>query len=62
MGGCFPRGSIYSTFWGGGIRPPKYHTIKGIMGPSSLIAVYMDILGSKGFRDKGGHGGQASRN
>ena len=41
-----PRGSIYTT-----IRElaPKYHTIEGIMGPNSLMDVYVDPLGYLGI-------------
>ena len=37
-----PGGSRYTTFKELG---PKYHTIEGIMGPNSLMAVYVNPLG-----------------
>ena len=40
-----PRGSIYTTIRELGL---KYHTIEGIMGPNSLMVVYVDPLGLLG--------------
>ena len=39
-----PRGSIYTTIRESGPKIP-YHTIEGIMGPNSLMVVYVDPLG-----------------
>ena len=42
-----PRGSIYTTIRELGPKIPYY--IEGIMGPSSLMVVYVDPLGNLGF-------------
>ena len=40
----FPRGSIYTTIMELG---PKNHNGDGLLGPNSIVAVYMDPLGSE---------------
>ena len=54
---CFtkPRGSTDTTIKELG---PKYHTVEGIMGPNSLMVVYVDPLGQVGAF--GGSLGQAT--
>ena len=39
---CFPRGSIYTTIMELG---PQNHNGDGLLGPNSIIVVYMDPLG-----------------
>ena len=39
---AFPEGPYIQLL---GNEAPKYHTIEGIMGPNSLMVVYVDPLG-----------------
>ena len=36
-------------------QAPKYHSIEGVMGPNSLMVVYVDPLGSERKHDDGVH-------
>ena len=42
----FPRGSIYTTIMDLG---PQNHNGDGLLGPKSIIVVYIDPLGSEGW-------------